>query len=88
VGDGPDAEAGRVDLYVDAEGNPTDDPRQAVRGEVFEREPDDNSPKRTWFVLEEVKIKWLPTSEGAFLLWVLVALVAVWLGVAVLLRLL
>jgi hypothetical protein len=88
VGDGPDPEAGRVDLYVDAEGNPTDDPRQAVRGEILERERDDGAPKRTWFVLKEVEIKWLPMSEGAFLLWVLVALVAIWLGLAVFLRLL
>jgi hypothetical protein len=86
VSKGPNAEAGRVELYVDADGKPTDDPRQAVRGEILEREGD-GSPRRTWFLLDEVEIKWLPMSEGAFLLWVLVALVAVWVGIAVLLRL-
>jgi hypothetical protein len=90
VSEGPnfeasDARAGRVGLYVDADGKPTDDPRQAVQGEIFERDADGCS-KRTWFLLDEVEIKWLPVSEGAFLLWVFFALVAVWVGIAVLLR--
>jgi hypothetical protein len=33
------------------------------------------------FRIEEVEISWLPVSESAFLLWVLVLLLAVWLGV-------
>jgi hypothetical protein len=82
----PDVKDRRVGLYIDAEGNPTDDPRKAVRGEVLEPE-EKGSPKRTWFFVDEVEIKWLPMSEGAFLLWVLVALVALWVGIAVLLRL-
>jgi hypothetical protein len=83
----PDVRTGRVGLYVDADGNPTDDPRKAVQGEILE--PDRGAaPKRTWFLLDEVQIKWLPMSEGAFLLWVFVVLVAVWVGIAVLLRLL
>jgi len=83
----PDVRPGRAGLYVDADGNPTDDPRKAVQGEIFDREGE-GAPKRTWFLLDEVQIKWLPMSEGAFLLWVFVALVAVWVGIAVLLRLL
>lgn len=39
--------------------------------------------QRTWFRVEQVEIKWLPVSESAFLLWVLVVLLAVWLGIAV-----
>jgi hypothetical protein len=36
---------------------------------------------RFWFRVEEVEIRWLPVSESAFLLWVLVLLIAVWLGI-------
>jgi len=35
------------------------------------------------FRIEEVEISWLPVGESAFLLWVLVLLLAVWLGVGV-----
>lgn len=38
-------------------------------------------PTRFWFRIEEVEISWLPIGEGAFLLWVLVALLAVWFGI-------
>lgn len=31
--------------------------------------------------IEEVEISWLPVSESAFLLWVLVLLIALWLGI-------
>jgi hypothetical protein len=41
------------------------------------------SPPRISFRVEQVEISWLPVGEAAFLLWVLVALVAVWLGIAV-----
>jgi hypothetical protein len=37
--------------------------------------------RRVWFRVEEVEIRWLPVGEAAFLLWVLVALLAVWLGI-------
>jgi hypothetical protein len=37
--------------------------------------------KRVWFRVEEVEISWLPVSESAFLLWVLVLLLAVWFGI-------
>jgi hypothetical protein len=39
-------------------------------------------PPKVWFRVEEVEISWLPVGEAAFLLWVLAALVAVWLGMA------
>ena len=37
--------------------------------------------RRTWFRIEEVEIRWLPVGEVAFLLWVLILLLAVWLGI-------
>ena len=36
-----------------------------------------------WVRIEQVEISWLPVSESAFLLWVLVLLLAVWFGVGV-----
>jgi hypothetical protein len=65
-------------VYFDAEGNRTEDPAQAVRGEVVERDPKAARTRRTWFLVEEVEIKWLPVSESAFLLWVLLALALIW----------
>lgn len=43
------------------------------------------TPRRVWFRVEEVELKWLRMSETAFLLWVLAGLVLAWLIVAVLL---
>ena len=63
--------------YFDAEGNRTEDPAHAVRGEIHEHDAEGRR-RRTWFFLEEVEIKWLPVSEGAFLLWVLLALALIW----------
>lgn len=37
--------------------------------------------RRVWVRVEEVEISWLPVGEAAFLLWVLVLLLACWLGV-------
>ena len=68
---------------VDADGKPTDDPGRAVRGELVEYDPKSKRARRTWFRLEQVEITWLPVSEAAFLLWVLVLLLAVWLGIGV-----
>ena len=65
-------------VYFDAEGNRTEDPAQAVRGEVVERDPKSGRTRRTWFLVKEVEIKWLPVSESAFLLWVLLALALIW----------
>jgi hypothetical protein len=64
--------------YVDADGNPTDDPARAVRGEVVEHDEGSGRKRRTWFFLDEVEIKWLPVRESAFLLWVLLALLLAW----------
>jgi hypothetical protein len=49
------------------------------REEILERP---ESRRRIWFHVEDVELKWLPLSETAFLLWVLAALVLVWLVVA------
>ena len=40
------------------------------------------APRRVWFHVEDVQLKWLRISESAFLLWVLAALVFAWLIVA------
>jgi hypothetical protein len=68
---------------VDAEGRSTDDPRRAVRGELVEYDAKSKRARRTWFRVEQVEIKWLPVSESAFLLWVLVLLLAVWFAIGV-----
>jgi hypothetical protein len=68
---------------VDAEGRSTDDRREAVRGEVVEYDARSKRTRRTWFRVEQVEIKWLPVSESAFLLWVLVLLLTVWLATGV-----
>jgi hypothetical protein len=39
------------------------------------------APRRIWFRVEQVEISWLPVGEAAFLLWVLVLLLAAWLGI-------
>jgi hypothetical protein len=41
----------------------------------------DVAPRRIWFRVEQVEISWLPVGEAAFLLWVLVVLLGVWLGI-------
>ena len=69
--------------YFDAEGNRTDDPAQAVRGEVVEHDAKAGRTRRTWFLIEEVQLKWLPVSESAFLLWVLLALLVSWLAIGI-----
>jgi len=69
--------------YFDADGNRTEDPAQAVRGEVLEQDAEKGRTRRTWFFLQEVEIKWLPVSESAFLLWVLLALAAIWVLIGV-----
>ena len=61
--------------------------RAAARGEILEpREAREG--RRFWFQVEDVQLKWLPLGETAFLLWVLAALVLVWLVVALVLLLL
>jgi hypothetical protein len=70
-------------VYFDAEGNRTEDPAEAVRGEVVEHDPKAGRTRRTWFFIREVEIKWLPVSESAFLLWVLLALLAIWVLIGI-----
>ena len=69
--------------FVDAERRPTDDARRAVRGELVEYDAKTKRARRSWFHIEQVEISWLPVGEAAFLLWVLVLLLAVWLGIGV-----
>ena len=40
------------------------------------------APRRVWFHIEDVELKWLRIGETAFLLWVLAGLVLAWLVVA------
>ena len=68
---------------VDAKGRSTDDARRAVRGELVEYDASSKRARRTWFRVEQVELKWLPVSESAFLLWVLVLLLAVWFAIGV-----
>lgn len=62
-----------------------DDPAVAARGDVDPH----GAPRRftRFFVLEQKALPWLPVSEAAFLLWVLVALVIAWLVVGLILGL-
>ena len=73
--------------YTDAQGRPTDDTARAVRGEITEF--DDHGPprRRIRFFLNQKELPWLPVSEPAFLIWVLVGLIAVWLLVGLILGL-
>jgi hypothetical protein len=47
-------------------------------------QPPPEAPRRIWFHIDEVELKWLRISETAFLLWVLAGLVLAWLVVALL----
>jgi hypothetical protein len=49
-------------------------------------EPVQPAVRRTKFFLEPRDLPWLPVSEPAFLLWVLAALVLIWIGIALGLR--
>lgn len=75
----------RVASYTDAEGRATDDPAAAVRGEMVEYDAGGRMRRRTRFFLSEEDISWLPVSEAAFLVWVLVALVLIWAVIGLLL---
>jgi hypothetical protein len=71
----------RTVAYVDAEGRPTDDPEAAVRGDIVEYDAHGRLRRRTRFFLTERELPWLPVSEPAFLLWVLAALILIWLAI-------
>jgi hypothetical protein len=73
-------------IYRDAQGRVTTDPAQAVSGEIT-LPAGHGAPRRTRFFLEREELPWLPVSESAFLLWVLVLLFLVWMGIGVFLLL-
>ncbi len=77
----------RVVAFVDAAGKPTSAAAEATSGEIVEVGDETRPTRRTWFIFEEVEIPWLPVSEGAFLLWVLAFLVAVWIAIGIVLHL-
>ena len=75
----------RAVAYTDTEGHATDDPAAAVRGEIVDYDEHGAPARRTRFFLSERELPWLPISESAFLLWVLVALMAVWVVIGLVL---
>jgi hypothetical protein len=68
-------------VLVDADGNETEDPAQAVSRELVESDGAARPTRRTWFFSSEAEVKWLPVGEAAFLLWVLALLIGVWLAI-------
>jgi hypothetical protein len=64
--------------YLDAQGQPVE-PAKAVEGEIVEYDAHGQPARRTKFFLDRRDLPWLPVSEPAFLLWVLVGLFVVWL---------
>ena len=74
-------------FYVDSEDRRTDDPSKAVSGEVAEYDDHGRVLRRTRFFLDRSEIPWLPVGESALLLWVLAALVLVWVVIGLVLRL-
>ena len=75
----------RAVAYTDAEGRATDDPALAVRGEIVDYDAHGAPARRTRFFLSERQLPWLPISEPAFLLWVLVLLMAIWVVIGLVL---
>ena len=69
-------------VFRDGDGRPTNDPAEAVSGEVVEIDVHGRRARRIRFFLQREELPWLPVSEPAFLLWVLAALVIVWVGIA------
>jgi hypothetical protein len=74
----PQGEAPQETVLLDEHGRPTDDPARAVRGEIVGVDSAGRI-RRAWFFTSQVKLDWLPVNESAFLLWVLVGLLGVWL---------
>ena len=77
----------RVVTYTDAEGRATDDPAAAVSGEAVLYDEHGIPRRRTLFVFAQRELPWLPVGEAAFLLWVLVILMMIWLGIGLVLYL-
>jgi hypothetical protein len=74
-------------LYRDGGGQPTSDPAEAVSGEIVQYDVHGRAARRTRFFLQREDLPWLPVSEPAFLLWVLVSLAVVWVGIGIFLEL-
>jgi hypothetical protein len=70
----------RVVTYTDAQGRATDDPAAAVSGEAVLYDEHGIPRRRTLFVMAQREVPWLPVGEAAFLIWVLVILMVVWLA--------
>jgi len=70
-------------LYRDRDGRPTSDPADAASGEILHYDGQGDTARRTRFFLRREELPWLPVSEPAFLLWVLVALATVWVGIGI-----
>jgi hypothetical protein len=81
----PGAAARRAVAYTDADGRATNDPAAAVRGEIVEYDAHGAPRRRTRFFLGERELPWLPIGEPAFLLWVLVVLMVIWLVIGLVL---
>ena len=81
----PGGPPNRAVVYTDAEGETTDDPSAAVRGEIVEYDAHGQPRRRTRFFLDERDLPWLPVSEPAFLLWVLIVLMVIWLVIGLVL---
>jgi hypothetical protein len=79
------APSSRAVVYTDAEGQATDDPSAAVRGEIVEYDAHGRARRRTRFFLDERDLPWLPVSEPAFLVWVLIVLMVIWLVIGLVL---
>jgi len=71
--------------YRDAEGRATDDPASAVGGEAVVYDDHGVPRRRTRFFVIERELPWLPMSEAAFLVWVLVLLMIIWVAIGVVL---
>jgi hypothetical protein len=88
VATGPERNRRRkVVAYVDSTGRTTDDPAQAASGEIAEYDAHGRPLRRTRFFLDRSELPWLPTSEPAFLLWVLAGLMLIWVGIGAFLTL-
>ena len=81
----PAATPNRAVAYTDADGKPTDDPAAAVRGEIVDYDAHGQPRRRTRFFLDQRELPWLPVSEPAFLVWVLIALMVIWLVIGLVL---
>jgi hypothetical protein len=72
-------------VFLDAQGNRTDDPGRVQRGELVELDAESEPVRRTWFVMLETG--WPRLGERSFLVLVLGLLLALWLVVFLLIGL-